>query len=148
MNTRIPSVLILAAALSATALSPLFAAPKETPAIGYWASRVTETTWDDLLLRTETRTVFPGSSRSIVLAALGQPMSKLAPDVWVYDGFQPDLNQAVQQGCTILVVTFANDRVENMKFVNRPAIDIVAADLKKKSPGRYASQPPRSSASG
>ena len=148
MNPRIPSVLILAAALSASALSPLFAAPKDTPAIGYWVSSVTETSWDDLLLRTDTRTVFPGSSRSIVLTALGQPMSKLAPDVWVYDGFQPDLNQAVQQGCTILVVTFANDRVENMKFVNRPAIEIFAENLKTKQPGRYASQQSRPETSG
>ncbi|HUJ43259.1 MAG TPA: hypothetical protein VLW52_06610 [Opitutaceae bacterium] len=148
MNTRTSSVLILTAALSASALIPMYAAPTDAPAIGYWASRVTKTTWDDLLERLDVQTVAPGASRTAVLAAIGRPMRQLAPDVWVYDGFKPDLAQAVKRGCVFLVVTFANDTVENIKFVNRSAVDIVAADLKSKRPGRYASEPQRSSASG
>ncbi len=123
MNTRLANALILAAALSATALITT-AAPS---AIGYPASVVTKTSWNDLLERSESGLVVPGSSRAEVLAILGQPTRALSPGAWVFEGYHPDAEVAVGRGCTHLVVTFAHDRVARLAFVNRPAVEVIAA---------------------
>lgn len=123
MNTRLANALVLAAALSATALI----ATGDPSAIGYPASVVTKTSWNDLLERSESRLVAPGSSRAEVLAIIGRPTRALSPDVWVFEGYQPDAEVAVGRGCTHLVVTFARERIARLAFVNGPAVELIAA---------------------
>lgn len=123
MNTRLANALVLAAALSATALI----ATGAPSAVGYPASAVTKTSWNDLLERTESSLVAPGSSRVEVLAIMGRPTRALSQDVWEFEGYQPDAEVAVRRGCTHLVVTFAHERVARLAFVNSPAVELIAA---------------------
>ncbi len=129
MKARHVSILVLAAALSAPALLPVSAAPQDT-AVGYWASRITATRWNSLLERSESQTLFEGTSRAAVVTALGQPARVLSADVWVYDNCRPDQAVARERGCNVLVVTFADDKVAEMRFVNHPAVEMIAANSK------------------
>jgi len=139
MNTRTTSVLIcLAVLLGSTALSFASDAPKDASAIGYWASRINVTTWNDLMDRSEDQAIVPGTGRSSVASILGQPAQELSPDVWVFDNCQPDDQEAHAKGCDILLVTFEHDRVANLKFVNQVAAEVIAAHLKGAHPERYA----------
>ena len=138
MKTSIATILVLAGALSASAPVPASAAPKDA-AIGYWASQIRVTSWNVLRERSESNSIFEGSSRRAVLATMGEPAQRLAPDVWVYDDYRPDLTEARQQGCNILVVTFVGEKLATMKFVNHPAVDVIAAAVKAGRSERYAS---------
>ena len=138
MNTRTSSVILIAAALQTAAFLPAFAAPAGGPAIGYPASTVTTWSWDDLLERSATHAIRPGTDRAEVLSAMGQPARRLAPDVWVYEGYKPDLAEAEARGCTHLVVNFAQGRVANLKFVNAPAVAVIAAQMKARGINRFA----------
>ncbi len=138
MNTRTSSILLIAAAMQTVALLPAFGAPAGTPAIGYRASTVTAWTWNDLLQRSDTRVIRAGIGRADVLSAMGEPTRQLAPDVWLYEGYQPDLAEAEARGCTLLVVTFAQDRVADLKFVNAPAAEVIAAQTDARGPNVIA----------
>ncbi len=138
MNARTSSILLFAAALQTVALFPAFGAPAGTPAVGYRASTVTTWSWDDLLERSDTHTICAGIDRAEVLSAMGPPARKLAPDVWLYEHYRPDLAEAETRGCTLLVVTFAHGKVADMEFVNAPAAEAIAAGIKATGPNRYA----------
>ncbi len=138
MNTRTSSMLLIAAALQTVALLPAFGAPAGTPAIAYRASAVTTWSWDELLERSETHTITAGVDRAHVLSAMGPPARKLAPDVWLYEHYRPDLGEAEERGCDLLVVTFAQGRVADLEFVNAPAAEVIAAQMNARGPNRFA----------
>ena len=125
MNTRINSVLVLAGALSVFSFNTLSAAPQT--ALGYWASKITVKSWNSLLSTSQIRTITAGTSRATVLSLLGNPKQELASDVFVYDNCQTD--QWVAGRCDTLIVTFNQDQVASLKFMNDAATMVVAANL-------------------
>jgi outer membrane protein assembly factor BamE (lipoprotein component of BamABCDE complex) len=129
MNTRSIAVLVFAATLSASAL-PVFSATSSTAsqsAQGYWASKITVNSWDSLRETSQTQAITAGTARSTVLALLGQPKQELASDVYVYDNCRPDQSDA--GGCQTLVVTFEQDQVASLRFVNDKGTMVIAANL-------------------
>lgn len=129
MNTRTISVLVLAATLSALAFTSLSAAPQTGSAIGYWASKITVNSWDIMRETSRSETISPGTTRATVLALLGKPLQELSPDVYRYDNCQPDQYLASAQGCNTLIITFAEGRVADIKFVNDHGTAVIAANL-------------------
>jgi predicted secreted hydrolase len=128
MNARIASVLILAAALSASALS---AASKNTPAIAYSLNTVTSASsgYEKISL---------GATQGAVMRVLGSPALELSPDAWVYHNYHADLPLANDQGCDTVVVTFAQGKVADLKLVNHPAAVFIAANVKVRPAGIIA----------
>ena len=139
MNTRLLSMAALAATLSASAFSPISAAPQSNSAIGYWASRVTVSAWDPMAQTTQTRSITAGTARATVLSLLGSPLQQLTPDVYVYDNCRADQPVARDHGCNTLVVTFSKDRVADLKFVNPGATTIIAANARESNEQRAGS---------
>jgi len=123
MKTRIPSLLVLVAALSASALS---AASKDTPAIAYSVSDVTSASsgFEKISL---------GATQATVERILGSHRHELSPDVWVYHNYHADLALANDQGCDTVVITFAQGKVTDLKLVNHPAAMVLAANGKVQS---------------
>ena len=123
MKTNICSVLILAAALSASALS---AASKDTSAIAYSVSDVTSASsgYEKIAL---------GTPQATVRRVLGSPRQELAPDVWVYHNYHADLALANEQGCDTVVITFAQGKVADLKLVNHLAATLIASNVKVQS---------------
>jgi hypothetical protein len=117
MKNHTAFVLFLAAALSASVLS---AAPKNESPIAY--SSVNISLGGDQIER--------GAPRGRVRALMGYPKQKLSGDVWLYQGFAADLPQANEQGCTTIIITFANNEVVDLKLVNDRAAAVIAANLK------------------
>ena len=126
------SVLILAAALSTAALLPLSAAEKNTHPIGYRVNMLTLAS-DGYL------PIASGTARSTVERKMGSPFREISPDVWLYHNYRADLDLANEQGCDTLVVTFAHDRIVDLKLVNLRGAEIIAASLEHKRPEFYAS---------
>jgi|CZKI01.1.fsa_nt_gi hypothetical protein len=131
MNTRNASVLILAAALSASALSPLFASTKEDIPVAYSVRTLISTSNGDMKVQR-------GMTRGDVSFAMRyKDREQLTPDVWVYTGYHANnSNTANSQGCETVVITFSNDRVSDLQLVNKPAFAAIAATLKPDSPAR------------
>ena len=119
MNARLPSLLVLAAALSASALS---AASKDTPAIAYSVNAVTS-------VFSGYEKVSLGASQATVRWVLGSPRQELAPDIWVYHNYHADLALANEQGCDTVVITFARGKVSDIKLVNDRAAKSIAANV-------------------
>jgi len=134
MNSRLVSVLCLAAAVGTAALTPLAAASKHHHPCAY-ACKVA---WLDPAGGTDH--IASGTSVTIVRAALGSPLRELAPDVWVYRGFHADLDAANDDDCDMLIVTFAHGVVADLKLVNEAAVGILATAADKPArTRRYAS---------
>jgi hypothetical protein len=131
MKTSSVSVLILAAALSASALVPLSAAEKNSLPIGYRVSVLT-------LASEGYIRIAPGTARSTVERMMGSPFREISPDVWIYHNYRADLDLANEQHCDTLVVTFAHDRIVDLKLVNPRGAQVIAADLEHKRPELYA----------
>ena len=127
MNTRINLAFTLAAALSAFAFSSLSAAPQA--ALGCWASTISVNSWDSMRETMQTQTIAAGTTRAKVLSLLGRPQQGLAPDAYAYDNCRSD--QFVAGDCTTLIVTFEQDRVVDLKFVNDAGMVILAARAKE-----------------
>ena len=125
------SLLLLAAALSTSALVPMSAATKNISPIAYSVSSVYVDSRGDFIQR--------GDTRATVLFVMGRPRQELSPDVWVYSGYQADLDLANEQGCDTQVITFAQGRVVDLKLVNESATRIVTADLKSNRTKFFAS---------
>ena len=123
MYTRLPCLLVLAAALSASALS---AASKDTPAIAYSVSDVTSAAsgYEKISL---------GASQATVRRVLGSPRQELSPDIWVYHNYRADLALANEQGCDTVVITFAQGKVADLKLVNHPAAVSIASNVRVQS---------------
>jgi hypothetical protein len=133
MKTRLSSVLILAAALSTSAFSPLSAAPKTNSALGYSVSLLTVTS-------AGYEQIARGATQTRVSQVMGSPFRELSPGVWAYHGYHADLDQANEQGCDTLIITFAHGKVADLKLVNQLAVERIAAVSKtNKSTGLYAS---------
>jgi hypothetical protein len=122
MNARSIAVLSLGVMLSGTAS----AAPSKPP-IGYPASKIQIQKWDGMLQRVQTHAIVPGESRDNVQRRLGRPVRMLSLDEWVYDNCQPNDPTARSEGCMLLVITFRENRVREMKFVNRPLMTEIVA---------------------
>jgi hypothetical protein len=132
MKTHIPSVLILAAALSVSALIPLFAAPapQGVAPMAYSVSRV------DL---NSSESITRGTTAWTILRCLGNPQQKLSSDTWVYYGYQADFEPANDQQCDKLIFTMVRGEVADIKLVNDHAARLIAAQVKVKSTGMIAS---------
>jgi len=62
--------------------------------------------------------------------------------VWAYEGYWANSSDLPnKQGCDILVITFAHDRVIGMQLVNRQAAEIIASNLKLRPDDAIASNP-------
>ena len=130
MNTRIASALILAAVLSVSSSTTSFASSKSDSPIGYPVNTVTASSNGDIK-------IVRGMSRGDVSWAMKyKSHEELSPDVWVFSGFHANLDQANDQECGTLVITFANDRVVNLQLVNKPAVSAIAANLRVRSPAK------------
>ena len=118
MKTRISSVLILAAALSASALVPMAAAPAQQGVVpmAYSVRSV------DHLGYVITR----GTSTLDVLQWLGAPHRKPSSDTWVYYGYHADFAPANDQQCSTLVLTIARGDIVDIQLVNKQAAQLIA----------------------
>jgi hypothetical protein len=132
MKSYRASVLILAAALSASAFAPLSASAKNSTPLGYRVSVVT-------LASEGYMRITPGTARSTVEMKMGSPFLELSPDVWLYHHYQANLDLANQQGCDTLVITFAHNKIVDLKLVNARAVHALAANLEHQRPELYAS---------
>jgi hypothetical protein len=133
MKTRIASVIIIAAALSASAFVPLSAAAKNNLPIGYPVDVI------HLSGLGQYEQITRGVSARAVLRFMGSPTRQLSSDVWAYRGFHANLDRADAEGCSTLVVTFSRGIVTDLKLVNPPAFGIIAANPNPKAVERYAS---------
>jgi hypothetical protein len=125
MNSHPTSVLILAAVLSASAFTPLFASPNSGVPIAYSVRTLISTSNGDIK-------VTRGMSREDVSFAMRfKAREQLTNDIWVYTGYHAEnSDQATDQSCGTVVITFSNDRVVDLQLVNRPAFAAIVASLK------------------
>ena len=130
MKTRIPSVLILAAALSVSALVPLSAAsvPQGVVPMAYSVRSVDQ--HGHLIAR--------GTTALTVLRWLGTPHRQLSSDTWVYYGYQADFAPANDQRCGTLILTMVRGEVTDIKLVNDHAAKLIAAHMKVEAAGVIA----------
>jgi hypothetical protein len=130
MKARPTSVLILAAALSASAFAPLFASSKNDSPRAYPIGVLTATSGGGVKIER-------GSSMGDVSFALRYRVrQELSPNVWAYTGFHANLDLANDQECGTVVITFVNGQVSDMRLVNKPAAAAIAANLKLGSSAR------------
>jgi len=130
MNTRLDSALVIAAALSMSALLSLPAAAKQEFPAAFPVRTLTATSEGGEQIEL-------GTSRVDVSWAMrGKRCQQLSPDVWVYSGYHADLDLANEQGCDTLIITFAHGQVASMRLVNKPAATIVANNLQRHSSTR------------
>ena len=134
MKTCLTPALILAAVLSTSASLPAFASTKDERAIAYPTSSVTAQS------QYGNRQIIRGATRDEVQAVLDCPNRMLSPDVWLYYGFSADLKEANDHGCRTMMITFAEGRVVDMKFINKPAAAVIAAKVKSNSATRYVAK--------
>jgi outer membrane protein assembly factor BamE (lipoprotein component of BamABCDE complex) len=130
MNARIASLLVLAAALSASALS---AASKDTLAIAYSVNAVTSASSGH-------EKISLGATQGTVLRVLGAPSLEMSPTAWAYYNYHADLALANEQGCDTVVITFAQGKVADLKLVNHLAAVFLAANGKVKRDELFASK--------
>ena len=130
MKTRINSVLLLAATLSVSAFVSLSAATQKDFPVAYAVNTVTAS-------HDGGEQISRGTSRGDVSWAMRHKTGQaLSPDIWVYSNYVADLDVANQQGCETLVITFAHDKVVDLKLVNKPAVTVIASNVKVGKPAR------------
>jgi hypothetical protein len=130
MKARPSSVLLLAAALSASAFAPLFASSKNDSPRAYPIGTLIAASNGDMK-------VVRGASMGDVSYALRYKVrQELSPNVWAYSGFHANLDLANDQECGTVVITFVNGQVSDMRLVNKPAVAAIAANLKLGSSAR------------
>ena len=124
MNIRIaPKPVLLAASLALAVLSTSAAAPREFPPMTHRVTAVE---------RHNGTIVEPGTTILTVRQLLGTPHRKLADDVWVYDRFTASRDTGDDDGCHTLVITFAKNRVADLRLVNSLAEQAFIVALKSK----------------
>jgi hypothetical protein len=123
-------------------MSALSAAESPVSAMGYPASKITVNLRDPCDATLRIRTVSAGTGKSSVLSLLGKPAEVPSPDVFVYYNCEPD--QAVARGhsCNVLVITFAQNKVADLKFVNSAGAAVLAANVRKSGTRNIASGAP------
>jgi hypothetical protein len=122
MKTRPSSLSVLLAVLSAAFVSQLAAAPSSPNPVMVYALGAVKC--DDA------KVIKPGDSASKVARCLGLPDQYLAgSDTWVYRHMQCQRELENAEACTIVVITFSQDRVSDMVRVNEPAVQELMAKL-------------------
>ncbi len=130
MKTRLNSALILAATLSVSALVPLSAASNNDSPVSFPVKTLTASAQGGEQIEL-------GTTRSDVSWAMrNKSRQELSPDVWVFSGYHADNDLANAQDCGTLVIRFAHDKVVDMQLVNKPAVTIIASNLKPVSSTR------------
>jgi len=125
MKTLFVSKIILAAALSASALSAVSIAADR--GIAYPVSRVAAMSEE----------ITNGDSRLEVRRLLGAPDRRLGSNVWIYfNHHAPNTPQVARENCRTLVVTFTDHRVSDLKLVNPRALKIYTARANTAKPAR------------
>ena len=128
MKSPTASVILLAAALNVLALTPLSADSKYELPIMFSVRTLTATVEGG-------ESIQRGTTRSYVSSTMRRKVRKeLSPDVWVYPGYKANHDLANAQRCETLVITFADDKVIDLKLVNGPAVAAIAAYLDHSSP--------------
>ena len=126
-HLRLALLTILGSALAA---SPALAAPPAQPAHAHPVGTAE---------RNSSASVVRGAGVIEVYSTLGEPAEKLGNDQWIYRGFHAGSEQAPEDDCDILVITFVKGRVADMQLVNQPAVAIFAQRFEaKKNPNLYA----------
>lgn len=73
-----------------------------------------------------------GTREFTVRRLLGEPVRKLGPDAWVYAGYRALPEQAPDDPCRTLLITFVAGKVADLKLVNGSAEKAIAAQLQSK----------------
>lgn len=73
--------------------------------------------------------IVPGTTCFDVVRELGEPSRKLAANVWAYDRFSGGDAQSRNDDCSILLLTFQNDRVAQMQLINPSAQRVIAGRI-------------------
>lgn len=130
MNARTVSALILVAGLSFAASAPLFAAsPSDIPTSLTVRTLIATSNGDMKVQR--------GMDRGDVSFAMKyKARQELSHDIWAYTGYHTDLDLADARECQTVVITFVNDKVVDLQLVNKPAVAVIAMNLKASSPTR------------
>lgn len=74
-------------------------------------------------------TLAPGDTWTDVQSLLGTPARKLSPDVWLYTGFNGGREQAENDDCSTLMITFSKGRIVDLKLINERAEILYAARM-------------------
>jgi hypothetical protein len=111
----------------------MMAADKALEAIAYPVSKISVNSWNSLLATSQTRTISTGASKTAVLSWLGKPAQELSSNVFLYDNCAPDQSVALERGCNTLVITFAEGKVADLKFVNGSAKMVIAENVQRPS---------------
>ena len=119
MKTRLAFLLAIAltASFNASAASPATSSP-----IAFDVAKVNQPN------NVENVHLQRGDTLMTARRLLGAPHRQLSANVWVYYGFHPETANAL--GCDTLVVTFAQNKVSDLKIVNERAVQVIAANLK------------------
>ena len=135
MNARLTSVLILAAALSASALIPLLAASPNDNQLVYPVHKLIDST--DASVKIER-----GAAKEYVSWAMrNKTCQELSPDVWAFFGPHAQIDSDNDEGCRTLIITFSSGKVADMRLVNKSAFTAIASSLRLGSlPGNIASK--------
>jgi outer membrane protein assembly factor BamE (lipoprotein component of BamABCDE complex) len=83
--------------------------------------------------RNSSETVARGNSRREVEKALGRPGAKLSDDVWIYHNFSAPHAPDATDDCNQLMITFAGEKVSDIKLVNDRAKKIYAAQIRARA---------------
>ena len=123
MKNLTTSVVLLAAALCVSASTPLSADSKNQSPRGFSVRTLNVTPYVG-------EQIERGATRAYVARVMsGQSRQELTSDVWVYSGYHAELDAANEQGCGTMIITFANDKVVDLKLVNKRAVAVIAAKL-------------------
>lgn len=127
MKIRLASLLVLLAALSASA----FAAPSSATLAAPAAYAFTV----EIVRQGQHAEIVRGTSQMTVCRLMGPAQRELSPNVWAFAGYHPHVKAGEDRGCDTLLITFTDGRVSELKIVNARAAQIIAAQLKEVSSG-------------
>jgi hypothetical protein len=116
MNTR--NIPVLTIALVLGAFAPLLAAASDDHPVVLTVRTLVDSTNISVNIKR-------GATREYVAQAMRfKTREELSPDVWAF------FRSVNDEGCANLVITFANDKVVDMRLVNRPALNALVASLR------------------
>lgn len=117
MKTSVLIVLLAALGLAATGCSSTSLQRVATHSSHSLGLPLDEVPADDAVGQ-RTLQLHPGNTRDAVLTQLGVPQAAVGHDVWIYTGTQSADPATSTLGYDTLVVTFAEDRVSQLRLVN------------------------------
>jgi len=125
MNARFITVLFLAAALGTPAFT---ATANSTTPMGFRVKEVTSP-YHAPIAR--------GATEWMVRETLGVPTKCITPAVWLYYGFHANQELPNDPGCKILMISYANGRVADLKLINPTGAEVIATNLTRGSTVAY-----------